>query len=676
MLILTALLATCLCGGTSFPAGSPTAIHEERRGLSVGRYEKLSRVHGDAVVPVRIALVQSNIDRGYEHLMEVSHPSSASYGKHWTAQEVRDEFAPSDDTIDSILTWLAQSGTQDVRTSHDRLWIAFNTSASHAESLFATELHEYRDWREGSTHLGCDRYSVPAHLTHSIDYVTPGVKLSLPLSKAVLSDYPKKLQSPSKAPFKAQQDVVRRHGPPGYGGGLPPDLVNCGRNITPPCLRALYDVPFPRKQIDHGILGIYETTDTYAQADLDAYFAKYAPYVPQGTAPTLVSINNATAPVAPGSGYNGGESDVDFDIAYSLLGAVPITLYQVQIPNSAYANGYAGSQLADPILAAVDGAYCDEADLRKDGFQCGGTNLSSVLSFSYAFPESLSTYKVQQRACNEFMKLALQGHTIVVASGDFGVAGDAGVESPTDSACDSNGCLPRSSSDQPTTNSPIFNPSFPQSCPYVLSVGATQLNSGDAVQSPESVMFQPQLGSQASENCTKRTNFFTSGGGFSNYFDQPAYQKIAVSNYFSEHNIGYPSFDLSKSQQENLTSFPASGIYNRGGRGFPDVSANGANFNLFVNQTATQQAGTSLAAPIWSSIFALINQARKDAGKSAVGFVNPVLYENPGVFHDITKGSNPGCNTDGFSAVQGWDPVTGLGTPNFPALERLFLSLP
>ncbi|KAK4501576.1 hypothetical protein PRZ48_007385 [Zasmidium cellare] len=658
----------------------PTIVHEERVGLSAGRYRQLSRVQGDAVVPVRIALTQSNIERGYEHLMQVSHPSSSSYGKHWTAQDVQDEFAPSDDAIDSVLNWLAQSGIEDPRTSHDRIWITFDIPASHAESMLDTELHEYEDRREGTTHLGCDRYSVPAHLAHNIDYITPGVKLSPPLSKVVKHGLPKKRQRSPKEHLQAQPDFMRRDGPPGNDpsgyGDLPPEVQSCGRNITPPCFRALYDIPFPKKKIASGVLGIYETTDTYAQEDLDAYFAKYAPYVPKGTAPTLVSINNTTAPVAPGSGYNGGESDVDFDIAYSLLGAVPITLYQGLVPLSAYPKGYAGSQLADPILAAVDGTYCDKADLRKDGFQCGGTNLSSVLSFSYAFPESLSTYRVQQRACNEFMKLALQGHTIIVAAGDFGVAGDAGIESPTDSTCDSNGCLPRSASDNATTTSPIFNPSFPQSCPYVLSVGATQLNSDDTVRDPESVMFQPQLSEQASDNCTEVTNFFTSGGGFSNYFDQPDYQKAAVSKYFNQHDPGYPSYDLSQDQQANLTSFPESGIYNRAGRGFPDVSANGANFNLFVNQTATQQAGTSLAAPIWASIFALINQARKDAGRAPVGFVNPVLYENPGVFHDITKGSNPGCNTDGFSAVSGWDPVSGLGTPDFPALEKLFLSLP
>ena len=86
--------------------------------------------------------------------------------------------------------------------------------------------------------------------------------------------------------------------------------------------------------------------------------------------------------------------------------------------------------------------------------------------------------------------------------------------------------------------------------------------------------------------------------------------------------------------------------------------------------------GTSLSAPVWASIFTLINEQRTKRGKSPVGFVNPVLYAHPEVFNDITNGKNPGCFTDGFSAVEGWDPTTGLGTPNYPKLLELFLSLP
>lgn len=56
--------------------------------------------------------------------------------------------------------------------------------------------------------------------------------------------------------------------------------------------------------------------------------------------------------------------------------------------------------------------------------------------------------------------------------------------------------------------------------------------------------------------------------------------------------------------------------------------------------------------------------------------MNPTLYKNPQVFNDITNGTNPGCLTQGFSAVPGWDPLTGLGTPNFGKLLELYLGLP
>lgn len=69
-------------------------------------------------------------------------------------------------------------------------------------------------------------------------------------------------------------------------------------------------------------------------------------------------------------------------------------------------------------------------------------------------------------------------------------------------------------------------------------------------------------------------------------------------------------------------------------------------------------------------------EERVAAGKGPLGFINPVLYRHPEVLNDITNGTNPGCGTEGFSAAEGWDPVTGLGTPNYPKLLELFLSLP
>ena len=64
--------------------------------------------------------------------------------------------------------------------------------------------------------------------------------------------------------------------------------------------------------------------------------------------------------------------------------------------------------------------------------------------------------------------------------------------------------------------------------------------------------------------------------------------------------------------------------------------------------------------------------------------LNPLLYQAAAAagagaaapFFDVVTGSNPGCGTSGFHASPGWDPVTGLGTPNFTALAAVVEQLP
>lgn len=110
-------------------------------------------------------------------------------------------------------------------------------------------------------------------------------------------------------------------------------------------------------------------------------------------------------------------------------------------------------------------------------------------------------------------------------------------------------------------------------------------------------------------------------------------------------------------------------------RGFPDISANGANYVVAINGAFALVYGTSASSPVVGALITLINEARFATGKGSVGFINPTLYANPGALNDITAGGNQGCGTPGFSAVTGWDPVTGLGTPNFPELLAKFLAL-
>ena len=86
--------------------------------------------------------------------------------------------------------------------------------------------------------------------------------------------------------------------------------------------------------------------------------------------------------------------------------------------------------------------------------------------------------------------------------------------------------------------------------------------------------------------------------------------------------------------------------------------------------------GTSASSPIFASIVNRIVEDRMRKGKAPLGFMNPALYGFPSMLNDITNGTNPGCGTPGFKAVKGWDPVTGLGTPNYPRMLDYFMSLP
>lgn len=85
----------------------------------------------------------------------------------------------------------------------------------------------------------------------------------------------------------------------------------------------------------------------------------------------------------------------------------------------------------------------------------------------------------------------------------------------------------------------------------------------------------------------------------------------------------------------------------------------GDNVEIVWQQQAGLVGGTSCSSPIFASVVALLNDRLVAAGKPVLGFLNPFLYSTgASALNDITTGSNPGCNTNGFPAVAGWDPVS------------------
>lgn len=238
-------------------------------------------------------------------------------------------------------------------------------------------------------------------------------------------------------------------------------------------------------------------------------------------------------------------------------------------------------------------------------------SIPQTFTTSYGDDEQTVPQDYAVSVCNLFAQLGARGSTVFFSSGDSGVGGGD---------CRTND----------GTNKVQFQPAFPASCPFVTTVGGT-------------TGVSPEVG----------VSF--SGGGFSRYFGTPSYQADVVAGYVTSLGSNY------------------TGLYNISGRAYPDLAAQGTSFSVIVGGSTVSVGGTSASSPTVAGIFALLNDFRLANGKSSLGFINPLIYANSGGFNDIKSGSNPGCSTNGFTAATGWDPVTGLGTPDFVKLQEIVL---
>ena len=175
-----------------------------------------------------------------------------------------------------------------------------------------------------------------------------------------------------------------------------------------------------------------------------------------------------------------------------------------------------------------------------------------------------------------------------------------------------------------------LEPSFPSTSPYVISCGGTRLDANEA---------KTEITTETVWNNTYNNTFFSSTGGVSTFFDLPDWQKNA--------------------QVEQQTGSAM--------RGIPDIAAN-ADFHtgmiLVIGTVQVGSAGTSASAPLFAALLARI---MAELG-THLGHLNPTLYEAAvaATFRHVVATNNyqTGTSLEKYVAGSGWNPCTGLGSPN------------
>lgn len=232
------------------------------------------------------------------------------------------------------------------------------------------------------------------------------------------------------------------------------------------------------------------------------------------------------------------------------------------------------------------------------------TRKPSVVSISWGGPEDSWTAQSRTAMDAALQDAAVLGVTVTVAAGDDG---------STDGAGDGK-----------------LHVDFPCSSSFALACGGTTLQ-GKGTQIASEVVWNETASNEGA-----------TGGGVSNEFALPSYQQNA--------------------------SVPANPETKFVGRGVPDVSGNAdptTGYQVVVDGQNIVVGGTSAVAPLWAGLIALLNQSLG----TPVGFLQPKLYAlGEGPFHDITTGNNDDSGLGFYSAKAGWDPCTGLGSPNGTAL--------
>ncbi|KAK5992235.1 Tripeptidyl-peptidase SED2 [Cladobotryum mycophilum] len=565
------------------------------------------------LIQISIGLEPESRDRFEQTLYDISNPKHRRHGKHLSRGDAKALLQPSRDSTGAVKRWLSKAGIPDSRISDQGQFIDVRLNIQQARTLLGARHHAIADSGEGG--VQSTESSLPPELRSHVATIYRSLQGERTKTTRGLSHR------------QRHQAMGARHGH-SHRSSLPiPDLVvavnddvdleECKDELTPACLRKIYRVgnnyPEHHGKTSFAIPGFGGQAAQYDQ--LDKFLRAYAPYA-VGANFSVESINggqNTQGEVAS------GEANLDIQYAVAMVYNLPVRYLATGGGNRDIIPDLDMPTYLPQLSNATTEPFLEFArhllDLDAD-------QLPSVVSISYGINEQVLPKAYATQVCDMFGQLGARGVSIIVATGDMGPG----------QSCQSND----------GKNTTKFLPIFPATCPYVTAVGATASNS-------------PEVASEISS------------GGFSEYFARPSWQNETVGAYLCQHGDEWK------------------GYYNPNGRAFPDVSALGTNYQIYSHNEIESTGGASASAPVFASLIALLNDERAKNNKPPLGFLNPWIYRVGDLaFTDITIGKSIGCQgrstadlpspiipNAGWSAVPGWDPVTGLGTPRFDHLKRL-----
>jgi subtilase family serine protease len=283
-------------------------------------------------------------------------------------------------------------------------------------------------------------------------------------------------------------------------------------------------------------------------------------------------------------------------------------------------------------IELVSAASNEDTDILAATQYAVDNDLGDVLSQSFGENENCVDPDLLAAQHDMFAQAKRQGWTVFASSGDSGAA---------QFTCDGTGAVKVASS--------------PASDPLVTGVGGTTLSADVDGNYQGETAWTEGLFTGCNAPAEADDDINCSGGGFSDLYAKPSFQKSSVKG--------------------------------RVGRGVPDVAYNaGVNGGVLTVCTVCDPSspgsvylfgGTSAGTPQWAGLTAIADQV----AHHRLGEINTALYsiansrsKYGSALHDVTTGNNDVSEIGGgYDTRKGWDPVTGLGTPNAAKLLPLLV---